>query len=286
MSAELSFAQRPAYQPRPRPRPLVAVPAVGALDDKQAPPAQHARSFSFTMLVLVALAHVAVAAAILALHPTEDFEPQVMPEPMMVSLLAAPAPEPEMVETIPLPKPEPVVQKIKPVQKVVKPQPKVVEPEQKLPEPMPVAEPEAPSEPMAPSVPVAMSQPVAEPVPEAAPAPAPVAPVAELPVVKEAPPIEDVVEPPKFGVAYLRNPAPSYPPISRRLGEEGRVVLRVLVTQSGDPDNVQIETGSGFSRLDKAALEAVRKWKFVPAKRSNQPVSAYARVPIQFALNR
>jgi protein TonB len=96
---------------------------------------------------------------------------------------------------------------------------------------------------------------------------------------------EPSIEPPSFAAAYLNNPAPQYPQVSRRVGEQGRVLLRVLVSSSGLADSVQVETSSGSSKLDQAALKAVEKWNFVPAKRSNQPVSAYVLVPIKFSLN-
>lgn len=105
---------------------------------------------------------------------------------------------------------------------------------------------------------------------------------AELPVKEE---VEQVVEPPKFGAAYLHNPVPEYPPMARRKGEQGRVLLQVLVSENGKVEKVQIDTGSGYSSLDQAALQAVSKWSFVPAKKGNRPVSAYVIVPVRFSLN-
>lgn len=96
---------------------------------------------------------------------------------------------------------------------------------------------------------------------------------------------EPVTEPPRFGAAYLNNPAPAYPPMARRLGEQGRVLLNVLVSASGHAEKIQIENGSGYSKLDQAAIEAVKQWTFVPAKRSHQAISAYVLVPIKFSLN-
>ena len=123
---------------------------------------------------------------------------------------------------------------------------------------------------------------------EEAPA-APVAPVvvAETP---KAPPVaekveEEKVEPPRFGVSYLNNPAPDYPPISRRLGEEGRVLMKVLVSADGAAENVAIEKSSGSERLDNAAIQAVKRWKFIPAKKNNEALSAYVIVPVKFSLD-
>ena len=92
------------------------------------------------------------------------------------------------------------------------------------------------------------------------------------------------IEPPKFGAAYLNNPAPDYPAASRRFSEQGIVLLRVLVSLSGQAESVQIENSSGYSRLDQAAIKAVKLWSFIPAKRNNQPLSAYVLVPVNFSL--
>lgn len=95
---------------------------------------------------------------------------------------------------------------------------------------------------------------------------------------------EQVIEQPKFGVAYLNNPEPVYPTMARRQGEQGRVLLKVLVSEKGVAEQVQVTSSSGYEKLDEAAIEAVKKWRFIPAKRSNHPVSAYVLVPIKFSL--
>jgi protein TonB len=92
------------------------------------------------------------------------------------------------------------------------------------------------------------------------------------------------VTPPVFNADYLENPSPAYPPLSRRMREQGRVMLRVLVNAKGTADDVQIRTSSGISRLDEAAQETVRRWKFVPAKRGTEAVSAWVLIPISFRL--
>ena len=89
---------------------------------------------------------------------------------------------------------------------------------------------------------------------------------------------------PNFNAAYLNNPAPDYPSISRREGEQGLVLLRVQVTANGTAASVELQTSSGSTRLDQAALEAVKKWRFVPAKRGEQPVSASVTVPVSFSI--
>jgi protein TonB len=108
-------------------------------------------------------------------------------------------------------------------------------------------------------------------------APGPIAPRAEAPVAaKTTPPISDA--------AYLKNPQPRYPMSARRRGEQGTVLLKVLVTREGSAGSVSVESSSGSMALDDAALEAVRNWRFVPARRGAQAVEAWHLVPIVFKL--
>jgi protein TonB len=90
--------------------------------------------------------------------------------------------------------------------------------------------------------------------------------------------------PPRFSASYLQNPAPRYPLAARRAGEQGTVTLKVLVTSEGLPQRVQVEKTSGSSRLDTAALDAVRRWRFVPARRGATPVKSWVLVPVVFRL--
>lgn len=89
---------------------------------------------------------------------------------------------------------------------------------------------------------------------------------------------------PQLDVHYLTNPAPQYPSLSRRAGEEGKVVLRVMVEISGLPSQVIVSTSSGFERLDRAAVASVSRWKFAPARRDQKPVPAWVLVPVVFSL--
>lgn len=67
--------------------------------------------------------------------------------------------------------------------------------------------------------------------------------------------------------------------------EEGRVILRVKVLASGEAGEVQLQKSSGFDRLDAAAMAAVKKFKFNPARtRSGRTVDSWAAVPIQYML--
>lgn len=77
---------------------------------------------------------------------------------------------------------------------------------------------------------------------------------------------------------------PIYPPASRRAGEEGTVRLKVLVDTSGRASNVAVTRSSGFPRLDQAAMEAVRKWRFVAATDGTNKIQAYTQVAVTFRL--
>ena len=115
----------------------------------------------------------------------------------------------------------------------------------------------------------------------AVPAPAAVAVSAPL---ATADPAALEIAAPAFDADYLRNPAPVYPLIARRLREQGKVVLRVLVNTAGNADDVQLRVSSGSERLDASARETVMRWKFSPARRGAQPVPAWVLVPISFSL--
>jgi len=97
-----------------------------------------------------------------------------------------------------------------------------------------------------------------------------------------APPV--VVTPPAFNAAYLRNPPPAYPAAARRNGDEGTVLLRVLVGRDGAPLQVELDRTSQSRALDGAALEAVRGWSFVPARRGAEAIEDWVRVPVVFRL--
>ena len=79
-----------------------------------------------------------------------------------------------------------------------------------------------------------------------------------------------------------QKPPPEYPPAALRNGQSGTVLVRVAVDASGLPTDVTLEKNSGSRDLDRAALEAVRKWRFQPAQRDGQPVAASLVIPIEF----
>lgn len=87
------------------------------------------------------------------------------------------------------------------------------------------------------------------------------------------------------GVEYIQPPQPEYPPLSRRMGEQGRVVLRVLINAKGHPERVEVQKSSGLPRLDEAGRQAVLRALFRPHVDDGQAVAVYASVPINFQLN-
>ena len=89
---------------------------------------------------------------------------------------------------------------------------------------------------------------------------------------------------PRFDAHYLDNPAPVYPALSRRVGEEGRVLLRVFVGADGLPSKIEMHQSSGYSRLDSVAMETVQRWRFVPARLGDERMGAWVVVPISFSL--
>lgn len=78
---------------------------------------------------------------------------------------------------------------------------------------------------------------------------------------------------------------PKYPMNSRRKGEQGRVILDVLVSKEGTATSITLVSSSGFKELDAAAKEAVMQAKFKPGSRNGKPVEASARMTILFQLN-
>jgi periplasmic protein TonB len=91
--------------------------------------------------------------------------------------------------------------------------------------------------------------------------------------------------PANFNAAYLNNPKPSYPKISKRLGEEGTTILKVKVLADGSAGLVMILQSSNFERLDAGALEAVKKWRFVAATQGGKAVESWVSVPVSFKIN-
>lgn len=135
-----------------------------------------------------------------------------------------------------------------------------------------------------PPPPVLAAAPEAPSVASFAVAPPPPAPPAPAPVVAAPPPAPAPVTAARFDADYLHNPKPVYPTVSRRRAEEGTVLLRVRVSAEGAALTVELRTSSGYPRLDEAAQEAVRRWRFVPARQGADAIESWVAVPIAFKL--
>lgn len=258
------------------------------------------------LAVGIALAlHGGVFAALVPfVHQTRLIEPA----PLVVMLLEQqPAEEPQAPVSEPVPEhaEEPVTRTAPPVPAtpVARPEPiqhqrppePVALPQPTLPEPPPPAPPVA-----AAPAPAAIEAPPAPPAP-AAPTAAVAAPSSGAPSIAAAAPSAATAAPaarpgnegapagpivaPRFDADYLQNQAPSYPPQSKRLGEEGKVELLVQVSVDGAPLAVNLKTSSGWPRLDQAALAAVRHWRFAPARIGDKAVVASVLVPLSFSLD-
>lgn len=151
------------------------------------------------------------------------------------------------------------------------PPPKEAPKPARLEKPRPVEKPQ-PQQLVAQAPAVSPAEPVAPPPPPAA---------IEAPAARPAGPVTLGAE---LAVSCPERSAPAYPPLSRRLGEEGKVVLRVELDEQGHVSAARVATASGFARLDEAALAAVKTWRCNPARRDGQPVRAVALQPFNFVL--
>ena len=145
--------------------------------------------------------------------------------------------------------------------------------------------------PSAPRAADAANQPATQPPsqPAAAEAPSALASSAPVPVAAASQPTAaaasaDSYTAPQTDAAYLHNPGPHYPHLARKLGWQGTVLLHVQVGADGRCTAVQLQRSSGHTVLDEAALQAVRTWRFIPARQGDRPVNAWVDVPIRFNL--
>lgn len=166
------------------------------------------------------------------------------------------------------PAPEPVIEPPKPLP-VKHPEP--------MPEPVPLPEPEPlPKIPLSPPE-VEMSDSA---ITQEIPAPAPPAPVEEGEPESE----QAQVIPPRIDASQLDNPAPAYPLHSRQMREQGRVLLDVYILPDGSVGEVRLRESSGYPRLDRSALEAVKGWRYVPAMRGGVAIPYWYVQSINFTL--
>ena len=119
------------------------------------------------------------------------------------------------------------------------------------------------------NVPVSVTAPVA-------PAPSVVAVPAPSPPAK--------VDMPTTVADYQTKSPPVYPAMSKRIGEQGRVVVRVLISVDGVPQQAEVHQSSGFGRLDRSAVEAAMRSRYVPLKRGGIPEATWVLAPMEFKL--
>lgn len=221
---------------------------------------------SLPVLALTVLIH--AGAVLLALSGVATHVPRrAEPTPIAVTLLPPAPPTPPTPAPVVMPAPEP------------EPAP--------LPKPPPKPRP----------APVARPRPTAPPAKPEPPARTQEAPTAAAPAVVETPTAPAPAEPPappptpaRTGVAIsasyaASNRPPVQPARSLRNGEQGKVILRVMVQADGSAGEVQVRTSSGFPLLDEAARSAVQTWRFNPATSDGKAVTEWYLVPIIFKLS-
>ncbi|MDP2019470.1 MAG: energy transducer TonB [Hydrogenophaga sp.] len=181
----------------------------------------------------------------------------VVPVQVMAEFIELP--QPQVTPTPPPPQPQPA------------PVPKRVTPPAPRPAPQPVAIADPTPSPTA-------ATGITEPQP---PAPPPQTPMV---VAEPAPPAPPKIELPSSSADYLNNAPPPYPPLSKRLGEQGKVTVRAFIEVNGTASKAEIRTSSGYERLDQTALQTVMKWRYIPGKRAGVPEAMWFNIPINFVL--
>lgn len=244
----------------------IAPPPVRRPDPAIAPPDRHRR-------------HTSVLAAVLAVHALGLWallaglsDPPELPVPGEVVTTALLLPEPAPAAAA---QPRPA-----------RPQPPA-KPAQQPPAPSLPSKPQQPPAALPAAVPAQAPSPQAPAGASSLAAPAPAASAATgsaTHTAAAASPAPVRVELPSSSADYLNNPRPAYPPLSKRLGEEGKVVLRVLIEADGSASKAEIRSSSGYDRLDQAALQTVLRWRYLPGKRGGVAEAMWFNVPINFVL--
>lgn len=187
-------------------------------------------------------------------------EEVIVPVEVLAQIIDLPTPKVTPAPPAPPAPPEPVKQMAAKPKQVTQAAPSLL------------AVPDAVPTPNAPSV-----QSIAPPAPYT-----PAVPVAA--VATPAPPAPAKIVLPSSDADYLSNPKPPYPPMSKRLGEQGKAIVRVLIGADGLPQKAELRQSSGFERLDQSALSTVMKWRYVPGKRDGIAEAMWFSVPISFVL--
>lgn len=218
------------------------------------------KRFAVARIKAVPLAAIIVLHALVILAACLGMGYRIMPkapsEPVFVQIVATPP------------------QAIKPASTPVPPKAMRIDtPPPLTPPPLPVLN-VAPKQDAVTPPPAAVAAPAETPAPVAAapaPAPAPAKPAGPRLVTS--------------GIELIRAPEPTYPSMSKGMGEHGRVTLRILINEKGLPARVQVESSSGFPRLDAAAREAALRYLFKPYLEDGQAIAIFTLLPISFELN-
>lgn len=196
-------------------------------------------------------------------------EPIMPPEIVIEWLPQAGAPSPAPKPVTRPPRPQPTL-----------PAPTRVTKPARAPAPLPLAVADPAPSPTAPTG--AVQAPISTAPQAVAATAAPTATASTAPVAAVTAPVR--VELPSSDADYLQNPKPAYPALSKRLGEQGKVVVRVLIGVDGQAQQTELKQSSGFDRLDQAAVNTVKRWRYVPGKRAGVPQAMWFNVPIHFVL--
>lgn len=197
----------------------------------------------------------------------ESLEVELTAAPAEPLAVAEPPPESPPEPDLPLPEPEP------------EPVPEAPPAPAPLPMPEPVREMVEPPKPLPP--------PVKPPKPKAKPTTAPAKSTTPLPAGSPTGIAKAPVQTTGLGTSKVRvrsNPAPNYPSAARQARQQGTVTVDVEVSTAGLPLTVSLARSSGFPALDQAALAAVRRWEFEPARTAGVAVKGHVVVPLRFVL--
>lgn len=222
-----------------------------------------------TVIASVLLLHVLVLWAIQTglLHRVVEV---IVPAEILVEIIANPIAESAPQTTPPVPKP---VARTTPTQSaLVKP---AITPQSP---PAPLAVAEASPAPLASAVAAMPATPATHPTQSAATTPTNAA------SKSASQGSASTMEMPSTDADYLNNPKPPYPALSKRLGEQGRVVVHVLIGVEGTASQASIKRSSGYDRLDQAALSTAIKWRYVPGKRGGIPEPMWFDIPFNWML--
>lgn len=207
----------------------------------------HSRTSFYITLMIVVFFHVIVIAVIF-LNKKTNSPPEVVP-PAIEGVIIAP-PEPEQTSApVPVPNEQKNEQKKPVVEKVLA---------------------RSATESIHQSVPIAEEKPVVTEPKQA--------------VATPTETVSDDVILPHTDASHINNPAPVYPALSRRNKEEGVVLLSIVVLADGSVTSVRVKASSGYSRLDQAAITAVKNWHFVAAKKGAVAIDYEYELPIEFSL--